>query len=379
MIFYSGDMKTTSLFLISLLLGTKPLFANTPPKAPRIEVCFVLDTTGSMSGLLQGAKEKIWSIVQEIKHAEPVPELKIGLIGYRDRGDASVTRMHPMTEDLDALFGELLQYKAHGGGDTPESVNQALSEALENIKWTKQEDVYRVIFLVGDAPPQTKYDEAQIPDICTLAKKKGILINTVQCGSIPDTRAFWKDIAKRTGGDYAAIQQNGGVQVIQTPYDEQIQRYNQAINQTVIVYGSSEDRRQGLSKVRIASEANTANVSRAAWNAKYNKGKAISGSEDLLAEIASDASYDYTSIQKEKLPEAFRNLSEEELKAEVAKRQKDREEATKKIRELVEKRDQFLRKELEKKRTSGEGLDAFDEQVRKSIRKQGAQKGIHYK
>ena len=51
---------------------------------------FVLDTTGSMGGLIEGAKQKIWSIANEMISAKPTPELKLGLIGYRDRGDEYV-------------------------------------------------------------------------------------------------------------------------------------------------------------------------------------------------------------------------------------------------------------------------------------------------
>ena len=58
---------------------------------PKIDVCFVLDTTGSMSGLIEGAKQKIWSIANEITSARPTPDIRIGLIGYRDRGDEYVT------------------------------------------------------------------------------------------------------------------------------------------------------------------------------------------------------------------------------------------------------------------------------------------------
>src|SRR5688572_30028767 len=54
------------------------------PERPTIEVVFALDTTGSMGGLLEGAKEKIWSIASEIARGQPTPILKVGLVGYRD-------------------------------------------------------------------------------------------------------------------------------------------------------------------------------------------------------------------------------------------------------------------------------------------------------
>ena len=41
-----------------------------PPQSHRIEVVFVLDTTSSMSGLIQAAKEKIWSIASTMASAQ---------------------------------------------------------------------------------------------------------------------------------------------------------------------------------------------------------------------------------------------------------------------------------------------------------------------
>src|SRR5713101_5571533 len=72
-------------------------------KQPKIEVVFCLDTTGSMGGLIEGAKQKIWAISNQIASGKPTPDLKIGLVAYRDRGDAYVTKIHDLTDDLDAV------------------------------------------------------------------------------------------------------------------------------------------------------------------------------------------------------------------------------------------------------------------------------------
>ena len=108
-----------------------------------IEICFVLDTTGSMARLIQGAKDKIWSIAQEILTDNPKSTLKISFVAYRDRDrDTSrvkeeyVTRVCDLTDDLDALYKQLVTLQAKGGGDKAESVNQALEEAVEKITWT---------------------------------------------------------------------------------------------------------------------------------------------------------------------------------------------------------------------------------------------------
>ena len=94
----------------------------------RIEVVFVLDTTSSMSGLIQAAKEKIWSIASTMASAQQNPDIKIGLVAFRDRGDTYVTKILNLSTDLDSMYAKLMDFRAQGGGDTPESVNQALHE-----------------------------------------------------------------------------------------------------------------------------------------------------------------------------------------------------------------------------------------------------------
>src|SRR5438046_10633163 len=64
---------------------------------PTIEMVFVLDTTGSMGGLIEGAKQKIWSIVNDVQKSPSRPNMRIGLVGYRDHGDAYVTKILPVT------------------------------------------------------------------------------------------------------------------------------------------------------------------------------------------------------------------------------------------------------------------------------------------
>src|SRR5713226_3212098 len=118
---------------IILSLGTLTQAGETRPpalKKPQVEVVFCLDTTGSMGGLIEGAKQKIWAISNQIASGKPVPELKIGLVAFRDKGDEYVTKIIDLIDDLDAIHGHVKSFQAAGGGDEPESVNQALHEAV---------------------------------------------------------------------------------------------------------------------------------------------------------------------------------------------------------------------------------------------------------
>ena len=102
--------KAIKFLTVAIALGCSQTLnakIQTSDAKPRIEVCFVLDTTGSMGGLIEGAKQKIWSIANEMISAKPTPELKLGLIGYRDRGDEYVVKSFLLTDDIDSIYGHL--------------------------------------------------------------------------------------------------------------------------------------------------------------------------------------------------------------------------------------------------------------------------------
>jgi hypothetical protein len=188
-----------------------------------------------MSGLIEGAKQKIWSIANEMVSARPTPEIRMGLVAYRDRGDQYVVKSFDLTSDIDAVYANLRGFSAGGGGDTPESVNEALDEAVHKMEWSKDRGVLKIILLVGDAPPHMDYDNApRYPEICQDAMKKDLIINTVQCGGIVQTTPIWQEIAKLSEGSYAAIAQSGNMAVIATPMDAELAELNRKVGATLV-------------------------------------------------------------------------------------------------------------------------------------------------
>ena len=134
-------------------MPTAALMTTTAHARPTVEVAFVLDTTGSMGPLIEGAKRKIWSIATSIVDAHPDAQIRMGLVAYRDIGDEYVTKRFELTTDIQDLYASLLELRAKGGGDWPESVNEALEIAVNKLAWTSGDEVRRIVFLVGDAPP----------------------------------------------------------------------------------------------------------------------------------------------------------------------------------------------------------------------------------
>ncbi len=342
----------------------------------KVEVVFVLDTTGSMSGLIEGAKQKIWSIASTISQAQPAPEIRMGLVGYRDRGDQYVTTKTTMTDDLDTVYETLMGFEAGGGGDTPESVNEALFEAVERFDWSDDPSTLKIVFLVGDAPPQMGYDDdVKYQASCKLAAEKGIIVNTIQCGNLHGTKDHWTKIAGLTNGQYAAIDQDSGVQRITTPYDQEITELDQQLTSLMIDYGSRDEVLYQESKrdraIKISSSAAPeASADRAIYNQTAAGRSNLYGVKELVDDVV-DGRVALEDVEKDELPEEYQSKTTDELKKLIAENNEQRVKIESRLAELAKLR----RDHQDKARASMKG-DSFDMQVLITLQKQGESIGL---
>lgn len=333
-----------------------------------VEVVFVLDTTGSMAQLISGAKQKIWSIANEIVKNDANAIVRMGLIGFRDIGDAYVTKFFDLTEDIDGLYGELLAFQAKGGGDTPESVNQALHEAVHHASWTHWDRrTIRLVFLAGDSPPHMDYPhDVKYPRSMSIARHRGITVHTLQAGRNSMTKYIWKDIARLGGGIYAQIPQSGNVQVITTPYDEQIGQLQRQLEDTVMPYGNKRLRDSYRQKIETRRAVGSASSSadRAEYRAnKHGKREVVTGGGDLLAEIDA-GTVELDALDDRKLSHEMLAASPAERKAIIQEKAKQRAEVDRTLNELLAKRGRYLKEHSPKMRKP----DAFDLVIRKTIK-----------
>lgn len=380
-------------FAIGVAIATAWVYDRT--KAPTIapvqlsssggasmEMVFVLDTTGSMGGLLTGAKERIWGIVNEVMQTSKLSSVKVGLVAYRDRGDQYVTQVLPLTEDLDKVYSTLMDYEAQGGGDEPENVRRALAEGVSQAGWSRPSPGNaQILFLVGDAPPHDYADEPDTLTTADLAVKQGIIVNTIQCGSSPMTQQVWEAIARRGQGQYFLIPQNGGVQTISTPYDEQLSQLGSRLGGTYMSYGGGGGEeglqyRESRKQLADAYESTVATRSAPTAAAERTVNKALNSKAyigDLLQDIE-NGSTKLESVKTEDLPSELQKLSLEERKQEIEKRLAQRREIRKQIMELSQQRTAYIASER-KKRTGG-AQNGFDVAVSAALREQLAKKGI---
>ncbi|MBW8687996.1 vWA domain-containing protein [Chitinophaga rhizophila] len=365
-----------------------PVPADTAIQSPqvaqsRIQIVFALDATGSMGGLIGAAKEKIWSIAGSLAQADPAPVIEIGLLFYRDKGDAFVTRKVALSSDLDDIYAQLMQIDANGGGDRPESVNQALHEAVTHFQWDRSDKTYKAVFLVGDCPPHMDYqDDVKYPVSCSLAKEKDIILNTILMGGDRGAMRIWREIANCSQGTYAQVDMNANDIAVHTPYDDRIADISDRLDATRIYFGSTKDKSVSSEKVakglRITS-ASKSNVKaqRAEYNASGAGKEAYYGKQELLEYSREDVAR-VDQIKEEELPEEMKRMSVVERRAYVKEKLAERDSLTKELQLYMQKRQDYITKDL-KERSAAEVDSSFSNRIYKSIQQQTEKKNIRIK
>ena len=367
-------MKNRILFgvLPFLALGFGGSQAATSQLQERVEVAFVLDTTGSMGDLIDGAKRKIWSIASSIVDTNPNADIAMALVAYRDRGDDYIVKSTPLSSDVQGLYGKLVKLQADGGGDTPESVNEALNKAISGLQWTPGNNVKHIVFLVGDAPPHMDYSqERQYPQILKIATEKQIVVNAVQAGDMAETTPIWKEIAQFGRGRYIAIPQNGGeVVVIITPFDGDILHLQEELDGSIVPYGS--DGRKKDTAGKMASKAAAPDSVKIDNSKFYSKRKiareVITGGGDLVADTI-NKNVDFDKIVESELPSELKAIPAPERRFWLGEKLKLRQLLESKMAALIMKRDAFVL-EQGKKKIASKDADSFDRAVEETLKAQ---------
>jgi Mg-chelatase subunit ChlD len=183
-----------------------PRPADAPPpllvskNVPRIDVVFAIDATGSMADEIEVVKDKVGKMMAEIQAAKPQPDVRFGLVAYRDYGDEYVSKAYPLTSNLGAIQSSLQEIYASGGGDTPEAVAAGLRCAVDEINWDQDPNATRMLFLIGDAGPHQQEDYRSA---VKAARARGIQINTWGCSGLQDFGSgSFEEIAALGGGQF---------------------------------------------------------------------------------------------------------------------------------------------------------------------------------
>jgi len=176
---------------------------------PRLDLVFMVDATGSMGDEIAKLKSSMHAMAQQIAQLPLQPDVCWGLVAYRDRGDAFLTRTQDFTDDLRGFQQVLGQLQANGGGDTPEALNEALHEVVHGLSWRR--DAARMVVLVADAPPHLDYGGPQYDTDMQAALSKGIKLFAVGASGLdPVGEYIYRQMAQYTAGRFVFLTYRDG-------------------------------------------------------------------------------------------------------------------------------------------------------------------------
>ena len=177
----------------------------------KLDVLFLIDTTGSMRDEIDRIKASLLSMTDKLKSMEREFDLRYAAVLYRDIGDDYVTKAHPFTSDIRAFDEALKTIQANGGGDGPESLNQGVAEAVGRADW--REGAAKVMFLIADAQPHMDYDgDLPYGESLKAALAEGIRIHSVAASGLPPVGTLvFRQIAQFTRGKFIFIEYGSAV------------------------------------------------------------------------------------------------------------------------------------------------------------------------
>lgn len=177
----------------------------------KLDLMFVVDTTGSMGDELEYLKAELGDVVRRVASESDVASIRTSVNFYRDEQDEYVVRYFGFKDDIDEAVQNISQQSANGGGDYEEAVHTALDNAINAHAWDN--DSVKLMFLVLDAPPHRQADViASLGASIEKAASMGIhIIPVMASGTDTTCEVLFRSIAILTGGTYAFLTNHSGV------------------------------------------------------------------------------------------------------------------------------------------------------------------------
>ncbi len=179
--------------------------AQTHGARPALDLVFLMDATGSMDDEIAKLKASVRDIAAQIARLPGQPDLCLGLVAYRDRGDQFLVRRHDLTNDLSAFQAVLGRLRADGGGDEPEALDEALKIAVDSIAW-RGPGTTRLVVLIADAPPHLDRGGPYYDETAAAALARGIKLHAVGASGLnPQGEGVFRQIAQGSGGRFVFL------------------------------------------------------------------------------------------------------------------------------------------------------------------------------
>jgi len=356
------------------------IIAPQPTTQPKIQLAILLDTSGSMDGLIDQTRNQLWQVVNEFSTAKKngvTPKLEVALFEYGNDGNSRdtgfVRMLNNFTGELDKVSEGLFSLTTNGGS---EYCGFAIKTAVHSLNWSHSDRDIKTIFIAGNEP--FSQGPVNYRDALKLASQHGIAVNTIHAGDHQvgiDTG--WQNGALIAGGDYMSIDANQRTVHVIAPQDKRIAELNSQLNNTYVPYGKHG---QEKSERQMVQDKQSEKISPGllAKRAKSKSSSFYSNTSWDLVDAMQDGEVDEQELAKmdeSALPEPMRKMSDKDKKMYVAKKSKERKAITEEIQKLSQSRDAYV---AEKKQQQLASAPSMSDALTKAIKKQAEEKNYQF-
>lgn len=348
---FTRDLFIVVALVVLQLSNLPSVSANTVTnekiKAPKIQLAIILDTSNSMDGLIDQARNQLWQVVNQFSTAKQngaTPVLEIALFEYgNDNNPASagyVRMLNEFTRELDQVSEGLFSLTTNGGS---EYSGFAIKAVVNQLQWSRSNTDIKTIFIAGNEA--FTQGPVNYKDAIRLAGQYGISINTIHAGDRQEGISDgWQSAALLAGGEYMSIDTDQQVVHIAAPQDKKIAELNTQLNQTYIPYGSSgvANAQRQMEQDAFSSEIS---VGLLAKRAKSKTSSFYSNPSWDLVDALKDGEVDEEAlieIEDAALPEPMKTLSPKQKIEYVHAKAREREVIKQEISELSRLRASFV-------------------------------------
>ena len=338
-----------------------------------VDLVIALDVSGSMEGLIESAKQRLWDITNELARARPVPALRVAILSYGNPTygeQAGYVRVDlPFTADLDAVNATLFAFRTDGG---EEYVARAIQTSLDRLQWSPERDALRIVFVAGNESAEQD-PRLTIQQATAAAARRGVVVNAIYCGADGNADApGWQRVATSTNGRYASIDQNAAaVANVATPFDEELTALSSELNATYIAFGAGGERGRAN---QAEQDGNAAAMSPAAAASRtVSKAGALYRADwDLVDAVESGKAL--AEVPADELPAELKALQPAEREAFVLDKAERLQGLQRRIGELAAARGEYIA-QLSRESAGATGLDAA---ILQGLREVAATKGFSF-
>ena len=350
-----------------------------------VQIAILLDTSGSMEGLVDQARCQLWNVVTELSKAsrgDEASKLEIAVYQYGtesiSKNKGCLRQVIGFTEDLDDVSQALFSLKI-GGGD--EFCGEVIDKALTDLEWNPASDVYKSIFIVGNEP----FDQGTVTFGQALPKalSGSIVLNSIYCYD-PKVKVAvkgmdqWEAAAKLTEGMYFRIDHNHHLPRMKTPFDSKMRELNRKMNETFIWYGNNSDK---AANNQQAQDRNAAKMSDHAFAARMSAkiGHLYHHVHDDLIDAISHGVVKLDNMPVDKMPEALKKMTPEMREEFINTKIADRNRVRRLMAEVISQRHSFLQQKMsEQIGKEGKSPQVLGDALAKAVRSQTTQRGFKF-